>query len=147
VEKNDSKPGAAFRLAWSVLLLISLALVTLGVLVFYLPVEPSDFASITGQRWADFEAANPEVAVFIERGGLLMGVAIIGVGLFSLFLTWYGIRDKSRLAIQTMWTLPVVLVGATLAFVLGDWLLPTIVSAGAAGLASLMLLLARNRIE
>lgn len=120
MDTKEERPGGAFRLAWAVLLLISVALVAAGIALFYMP----DALGL----------------------GRLVGITVSGVGLFSLFLTWYGVRDQSPLAIRTMWTLPIVLTGAAMAFLLGDRLGWTVICAATAGLAALMLLLARNRI-
>lgn len=114
----ESGPRGGFRLAWLVLTLISVALVVGGIGLFYLPGTPARLA----------------------------GVAVSSIGLFSLFITWYGVRDQSRFAIRTMWTLPVALTGAALTFLLGERPLLTLAFAGAAGLAAAMLLLARNRL-
>jgi hypothetical protein len=141
---DETKPSWGFRIALAVLMLLALALTALGLLVLVFPIDPNDFQATTGQAWEAFSSANPEIAAYLEREARLLAVVITGVGLLTLFVVWYGVRDRSEIAVKTMWTIPVVLVGVAAVFILSESLLLAGVSAGVAALVALTLAVARR---
>ena len=112
--------GGVSKVSWITLVVISALLVAFGLFVLFSPVDPNDFEATTGLSWSAYSSANAEAAGYLEREARLLAVSFIGVGLFSLALAWYGVREGSDLAVKAMWILPVILVGSAVVFFLGE---------------------------
>lgn len=137
-------PGMLFRLAWIILALASLALMAAGAYAFYAPIEATQFVRITGESFSSLTASDPDVAGYIELVGRLLAVAAMGFGILSLFVTWFGVRDRSPLAINVMWTLPLLTGGLGLAFVLEGGVFVAAILAGVTAILAFALVLARR---
>lgn len=139
----------ARRPSWFVLIfliVISVSLAVLGLFVLFFPVEPSIFETATGETWAGFSSSAPSVATYLELATRLLAVATIGIGVLGVAVVWYGMRDGSKIAVKTMWTIPVVLSGAAAVLVLSDGLLIAGICAGVAALAALALVRAGRSV-
>jgi hypothetical protein len=144
-----SEEGYVRRPSWfvlAVLTLISVSLATLGLLVFIFPIEPGIFEAFTGETWAAFSSSAPGVATYLELATRLLGMATMGIGLLGVAVVWYGIRDGSRIAVKTMWTVPVVLSGAAVAWFLSGDLVVAGVCTGVAALVAFALVGARRSV-
>ena len=95
-------------------------LVLVGGWMLYAPEDATWFAGLTGQEFKTLETSSPELAGYISLIIRLLAVATMGFGILALFVTWFGVRDRSPLSINVMWTLPLLTVALALTFVLDE---------------------------
>ena len=108
------------RYAWITLVLLGVVLVVFGVYALMVTIESGRFEAQTGQVWAEFSTANPEVAAYLERERRLLGILTVAFGLFTTVLAWYGMRRGIGLAVRAMWIVPAVMAAVAIVFVVGD---------------------------
>lgn len=113
-------PGPLFTLAWGVLAAVAAALILVAGFILYSPGDATWFAGLTGQDFDALESSAPELAGYVNLITRLLAVATMGFGILSLFVTWFGVRDRSPLSINVMWTMPLLTAALALAFVLDD---------------------------
>jgi hypothetical protein len=111
-------PGPLFRLSWILLAVVAGTLVLGGAYLLYAPTDT--FTSLTGESWQQFSSAQPDAAGYTVLISRLLAIGAVGFGILALFVTWFGVRDRSPLAINVMWTLPLLIAGLAFAFVLDD---------------------------
>jgi hypothetical protein len=109
-------PGPLFRLSWILLAVVAGILVLGGAYLLYAPTDT--YASLTGESWQQFSSAQPDAAGYTVLVSRLLAIGAVGFGILALFVTWFGVRDRSPLAINVMWTLPLLIAGLAFAFVL-----------------------------
>lgn len=90
----------------------------IGVAVFVLlasiyplavPVNDDDFVEATGVEWAEFSAAEPTVAEYLEREARLLGALAVGFALLALALAVGPLRRGEASAWRVMWLFPLSL--------------------------------------
>ena len=118
--EQAAQTGGVSKASWVTLVVVSALLVGFGLFVLFSPVDPNDFEATTGLSWSAYSSANPEAAGYLEREARLLAVSSMGVGLLSLALAWFGVREGSDLAVKVMRILPAILVGSAVVFFLGD---------------------------
>lgn len=111
-------PGPMFTAAWGVLAVVATSLILVGGFILYAPGDATWFTGLTGQEFESLETSSPELAGYVNLITRLLAVATMGFGILALFVTWFGVRDRSPLSINVMWTLPLLTVALALTFVL-----------------------------
>jgi len=89
-----------------VLLLVVAALRTLGGLMLLLLSGPATFESDTGIAWSELNDVYPTVATQFSTAQQASLIGSLAIGLFSLAITYFALRDGQRWAWWTMWILP-----------------------------------------
>lgn len=99
------------KLSWILLIVPSIILMLYGVSVL---LGPGTYAEIyfqpTGQPWAEFNGANPNVANLIIQLFLGLGIGVLTIGFLTASITLTAYRKGER------WAWYVLLVGVTLAW-------------------------------
>ena len=93
---------------WGVWLVIAVAVFVLLASVYPLavPVDEGDFVEATGVEWAEFSAAEPEVAEYLEREARLLGALAVGFALLALALAVGPLRRGDVSVWRIMWVFP-----------------------------------------
>lgn len=137
-------PGAVFTLAWCTLAIVAIALVLGGAFILYSPGDATWFSSLTGQEFESLRNSAPELADYVTLITRLLAVATMGFGILALFVTWFGVRDRSPLSINVMWTLPLLTGALSLTLVFEGNNLLGLGLAGVTALLALALVIARR---
>ena len=138
-------PGPLFTLAWGLLALVSLSLVLVGGYILYAPEQATLFSRLTGLEFDALVDSSPDVADFITLLTRLLAITSMGFGILSLFVTWFGVRDRSPLSINVMWTLPLLTGGLALLMVFEGSNFVGLALAGLTALLALALVVARRQ--
>ena len=101
-------PGPVFQVAWGFLAVVSTALILAGGFILYSPEDATFFSHLTGQVFDALLDSSPELAEYVALITRLLAITMMGFGILSLFVTWFGVRDRSPLSINVMWTLPLL---------------------------------------
>jgi hypothetical protein len=136
-------PGPLFQAAWTLLAVVAVVLVLGGGYLLYAPTEL--FTSLTGESWQQYSNAQPVAAGYTILISRLLSIGFIGFGILALFVTWFGVRDRSPLAINVMWTLPLLVAGLAFAFVLDDRIMIGALLGAPAVILAVALVIARRR--
>lgn len=101
----------ATRNRWGVWLVIGVAVFVLLASIYPLavPVNDDDFVEATGVEWAEFSAAEPTVAEYLEREARLLGALAVGFALLALALAVGPLRRGEASAWRVMWLFPLSL--------------------------------------
>ncbi len=134
-------PGPLFTVAWGALAVVAVALVLVGGYILYSPADATWFSGLTGQ---EFENLDDSVADYVTLVTRLLAVSTMGFGILALFVTWFGVRDRSPLSINLMWTLPLLTAGLAFTFVLEDNMYLGLGLAGLTVILALSLIIARR---
>lgn len=137
-------PGPLFRVAWGFLAVVSVALILYGGYIFYAPTQATFFAQLADGSFDSLRSSDPGVADYIVLMTRLLAVTAMGLGTLSLFVTWFGVRDRSPLSINVMWTLPLLAAALALTFILEGANMAAIALAGVTVLLALSLVIARR---
>ena len=133
-----------FTLAWGLLALVSVSLVLAGGFILYAPEEATLFSRLTGQEFESLTDSSPEVAEYLVLITRLLAITSMGFGILALFVTWFGVRDRSPLSINVMWTLPLLTGGLALTMVIEGSNFVGLALAGVTALLALALVIARR---
>ena len=97
------------------IILFAVALLqTVTVLSLLLFSGSETFEADTGVAWAELVQAYPTVAIQFEMAQQASLVANLAIGLFSLLIVYFAIRQGQRWAWYAMWILPVSMVPGTI---------------------------------
>lgn len=137
-------PGPLFRLAWTVLAVVSGLLILGGGFILYSPADATWFSGLTGQEFDTLRESSPDLAGYVTLITRLLAVATMGFGILALFVTWFGVRDRSPLSINVMWTLPLLTGALGLTLVLEGNNTLGLILAGSTAVLALALVVARR---
>lgn len=130
-----------FTIAWGSLAAVSVVLVLVGGLILYAPefaAWVSDFDAV------DLDSLDSDTAEHVTLITRLLALSAMGFGILSLFVTLFGVRDRSPLSVSVMWTLPVMIATLGLTLVLDGNNYVGLGMAFLAALLSLALVIARK---
>lgn len=133
-----------FTVAWAILALVAIVLILAGGYILYSPADATLFTGITGLDPDSLQSSSPDLARYVTVITRLLAVAVIGFGILALFVTWFGVRDRSPLSINIMWTLPLLVGSLGLTLVLEGSVLIGLALAGLTAILCLALVIARR---
>ena len=90
---------------WPLVFVVA-AIQTLSGLMLLLASGPATFENDTGIAWSELKNAYPTVATQFSSVRQASLIGTLGIGLFSLMITFFALRDGQRWAWWTMWILP-----------------------------------------
>ena len=128
-----------FTIAWGFLAAVSVVLVLVGGLILYAPEYAAWFSDTVDLGSLDGDTA--EHVTLITR---LLALSAMGFGILSLFVTLFGVRDRSPLSVSVMWTLPVLIATLGMTLVLDGNNYVGLAMAFLAALMSFALVIARK---
>ncbi len=137
-------PGRLFGVAWGFLAVVSAVLAGYGAYVFSAPAEATWFAELAGQSFDSLRSSDPSLADYITLMNRILAVTAMGFGILSLFVTWFGVRDRSPLSINVMWTMPLLTGALALTFALEGAIVVAVAIGGVTTLLALSLVIARR---
>jgi cytochrome bd-type quinol oxidase subunit 2 len=104
MKTTQALPEKAYeKYAWVILVLLSILLVVNIVIVAGVADHASEFQEDTGVTWQQFTAAYPGVANAYLLNQQLLYVGFIGLALFALIITYFGVRHGHRWAWFATW--------------------------------------------
>jgi len=113
---NDKRGFAAEerRNSGWVLVFVVAVIRTLGGLMLLLFSGPATFEGDTGIAWSELNDVYPTVATQFSTAEEAALIGSLAIGLFSLAVTYFALRDGQRWAWWTMWILPASLLPSIL---------------------------------
>jgi hypothetical protein len=106
---HHSSERAYQKYAWVILLALSILLLVLILIVAGIEDHALEFQKDTGVAWDELMAAYPGVAAAYTLNLRLLYVGYASLPLFSLVVTYFGLRPGHRWAWYALWVLPAAL--------------------------------------
>jgi hypothetical protein len=107
--EHSSQEKPYEKYAWVILFLLSALLLVIILIVAGLEDHALEFQKDTGVAWEELMAAYPGVAASYTLNLRLLYVAYASLSLFSLVVSYFGLRPGHRWAWYALWLLPAAL--------------------------------------
>ena len=103
---HPSQERAYQKYAWVILFVLGILLVV-NIVVVAFESGATQFNEDTGAAWDEFATVYPGVAAAYTLDQRLLLVGFASLALFSLVITWCGLRQGQRWAWVALWLLPI----------------------------------------
>jgi cbb3-type cytochrome oxidase subunit 3 len=103
--EGEVSGGTAGSLGWALVFVVA-AIQTLSAIMLLLVSGPATFEDDTGIAWSELTDVYPTVATQFSTAQQASLIGTLAIGLFSLAITYFALRDGQRWAWWTMWILP-----------------------------------------